>query len=77
MSRRVARIALATLTYVVSLVAVAVTAFFVVIVVAGPHAGLLPGWLEAVVLALGWIAVLVLPVLAARAVWRRAGELRR
>jgi hypothetical protein len=73
-SRRFIRIALSALAYVLCLAVVAVVAFFVVIVAAGPHAGLLPEWLEAVVLGLGWVAVLVMPVLAARAVWRRSGR---
>lgn len=68
------RIVLSLIAYVVALAAVAVIAFFAVIFLAGPHAGLLPGWLEAVVLGLGWLAVLLLPVLAARAVWRRLGR---
>lgn len=68
------RIVLSLIAYVVALAAVAVIAFFPVIFLAGPHAGLLPGWLEAVVLGLGWLAVLLLPVLAARAVWRRLGR---
>lgn len=59
------------LAYVVSLAVVVVLAFFTVLVLAGPHAGLLPSWLEPVVLAIGWLAVLVLPVLVARLVWRR------
>ena len=35
------------------------------------HAGLLPQWAEVIVVVLGWLAVLVLPVLSARKVWRR------
>jgi hypothetical protein len=60
--------------YIASLVVVAALTFFTVLVLAGPHAGLLPSWLELVVLGLGWLAVFVLPVLAARAVWRRLGR---
>lgn len=59
------------LAYLATLAIVAVAAFFVVIFLAGPHAGLLPQWAEVIVLVLGWLAVLVLPVLAARKVWRR------
>lgn len=59
--------------YVASLAVVALISFFTVIVLAGPHAGLLPSWLEPVVLAIGWLAVLVLPVLVARLVWHRFG----
>lgn len=59
------------LVYAASLAGVAVVAFFVVMLLAGPHSGVLPRGVQAVVLVLGWFAVLVLPVLAARAVWRR------
>ncbi len=59
------------LVYAASLAGVAVVAFFVVMLLAGPHSGVLPRGVQAVVLMLGWFAVLVLPVLAARAVWRR------
>jgi hypothetical protein len=65
------RLLLTIAAYLGALVAVAVVAFFVVIFLAGPHAGLLPHALEAVVLILGWLSVLVLPVWAAWTVWRR------
>lgn len=53
---------------------VAVVAFVVVMVLAGPHAGLLPQPLEVVVLGLGWVSVLMVPVWAARSVWCRLGK---
>ena len=56
--------------YLVSLVVIACIAFIVVIVLAGPHAGLLPTWLEVIVGGLGWLSILILPVLLARLVWR-------
>jgi hypothetical protein len=65
------RMLLTLLTFIVSLCLVAVAAFVIVMVLAGPHAGLLPQWLEACLLAAGWVAVIVLPVLAARTVWRK------
>jgi hypothetical protein len=65
------RVLLALLTYVVSLFLVAAAAFIIVIVAAGPHAGLLPQWMEGLVLAAGWLAVTILPVLATRFVWRK------
>lgn len=49
-----------------SRVAVAILAFFIIIFLAGPHPGLLPFWLEPVVLSLGWLAVLALPAMLAR-----------
>ncbi len=64
------RIFLALLAYVASLAVVAAVAFFLVILLAGPHSDWLPGGLQAVVILLGWVSVLALPVLAARSVWR-------
>ncbi|MCF8199751.1 MAG: hypothetical protein K9J42_13360 [Sulfuritalea sp.] len=60
--------------YIVSLVITAAISFFAVLILAGPHAGLLPSWLEPVVLGIGWLAVLVVPVLVARLVWCRIGR---
>ena len=63
-----------TLTaYLGTLAVAAVAAFFIVIVLAGPHAGLLPHALEVLVLVVGWLAVLGVPLWVARAVWRRTG----
>ncbi len=70
------RLLLALVVYVVSLAAIAAAAFFTAIFLAGPHGGWLPGNLQVVVLPLAWLAILVLPILAARAVWlhlRRPG----
>jgi hypothetical protein len=64
------RVLLTALAYVVVLAMVAAVAFFVVILLAGPHSDLLPGALQAVVILLGWVSVLALPMLAARGVWR-------
>jgi hypothetical protein len=61
------------LTYLVSLLVVAALSLGTVLLVAGPHSGLLPGWLEGVVLALGWIAIFLVPMLPTRWVWRRLG----
>lgn len=60
---------LAALAYFVSLVVVAVCAFFVVIVLAGPHAGLLPRPFEVLVLVAGWASVLIVPVLVTQRVY--------
>jgi hypothetical protein len=67
------RVLLTLVAYVTSLILIAGVSFVVVIFLAGPHAGLLPHWLEVVVLILGWLAILVVPVLAAAKVWRRLG----
>jgi hypothetical protein len=60
-------------SYLVSLVIVAAIAFFLVLISAGPHAGLLPDWAENAVLLLGWVSVIVLPIITARKVWRSRG----
>ncbi|HSA89885.1 MAG TPA: hypothetical protein VLF42_08320 [Burkholderiales bacterium] len=64
-------------TYLLTLLVVAVVAFFVVLFLAGPHAGLLPHALEVVVLALGWLSVLVLPFWGAWIIWKRLGQRQR
>ena len=71
---RLVRILATTAAYFASLVAIAVTTFFVVIFLAGPHAGLLPSWLEAADLGIGWLVVVVLPLMLATKVWRRLGK---
>ena len=68
---RPARYALASLVFVATLLAVAGLALAVVIVFAGPHSDMLPAPLQIVVYVAGWAAILVVPFLAARAVWRR------
>ena len=64
------RYLLTGLAYVASLAAVSVIAFFVVMVFVGPHSGTLPRVAQGGLLVLGWCAVLILPVLAARSSWR-------
>jgi hypothetical protein len=68
---RLLRAAASTATALLAIAIVAPIAFLVVLVLAGPHAGLLPHAIEAIVLAAGWIAVVALPVLAVRWTWRR------
>jgi hypothetical protein len=65
------RVLLSFLAYVGTLVLTTGVAFVVVIVLAGPHAGLLPHWLEVVVFCIGWAAIIVVPAFAAWKVWRR------
>lgn len=67
------RLFLAMLAYVTMLAVVAGATFIVVMMLAGPHAGLLPHWLEVLVMLLGWVVVLLVPFLLARRVWRRLG----
>ncbi len=65
------RLLLATLVFVATLVPTAVVAFFVVVFLAGPHSDVLPRWLQPAVVVLGWIGVIVIPLVAARRTWRR------
>jgi hypothetical protein len=67
---------LTALTYLASFLVVGGLTLVIVLVVAGPHSGLLPRWLEGVVLALGWAAVFLLPMLPTHWVWRRLGPRR-
>jgi hypothetical protein len=65
------RVFLAIATYFGTLVLVSVIAFFAVLLLAGPHGGVLPRAYGGVVLFIGWIAVIALPFRAAWAAWRR------
>ena len=65
------RFVLVAATYIAALALVVPVAFFVVIFLAGPHSGLLPQALESAVAIIGWLAVLILPALAARMVWKK------
>jgi hypothetical protein len=63
-------------TLIIFLLALAITApvlFFGVLIVAGPHSGLLPHFLEVIVLILGWITLIAFPAWIAQKVWRRLG----
>ena len=58
------------------LLALAITApalFFGVLIVAGPHSGLLPHFLEVIVLILAWITLIAFPTWIARKIWKRLG----
>jgi hypothetical protein len=65
------RIVITFVAWVGSVVLLAPVCFFVVIVLAGPHSSLLPGWLQPAVLVLGWLVLLLVPLLIARKVWSR------
>ena len=67
------RVLATAIVYLLSLAPVAISAFFIAIVLAGPHSDLLPGWLGAIVLGVGWLVVLLLPAWIAYWVWRRLG----
>lgn len=62
--------------YALALVLTAGVVFFLVILLAGPHAGLLPHFAELLVITAGWLTVLFVPLLAAVSAWRRCSSLR-
>ena len=64
----------ALIAFFVLLVSTAVTVFFAVIFLAGPHGGVLPRSLHTATLALGWFCVIVIPLVGARWVWRRCSR---
>ncbi len=57
--------------FLIAFAVTAVVAFVVMLVLAGPHSGLLPSSLETATLVLGWLAVGIVPILAGRWAWRR------
>ena len=61
----------ALLAYLVSLIVIAALAFVIVIVLAGPHAGLLPQWAEVLVFSAGWLAVAAVPLWISIQVYKR------
>ena len=68
------KIFLTATVFFVTLVLMAAVAIALVLVLAGPHGGLLPRSFETLVLVLGWALVLVVPPMAARMAWRRLGR---
>lgn len=67
-------VVVALLAFAASFAATAVAAFFAVLLLAGPHGGLLPRSLHGATLAIGWLVVLALPTWVAIWTWRRAGH---
>lgn len=68
------RAALTGLGYAIALLIVAALTLLLVLVLAGPHAGLLPQPLEIAVVVLGWLGVLIVPAWFARWLWKRLGK---
>lgn len=68
------RLFLSALTYLAALALVAAAAIFSVLLIAGPHSDIVPESMKWLVLLVGWVCVLVLPVLVARKVWKRLGK---
>ncbi|MFQ5993485.1 MAG: hypothetical protein ACE5K1_00205 [Acidiferrobacterales bacterium] len=56
--------------YLVTLIITVIVGTFVVLVLAGPHGGMLPDYLQPVVLISAWIAVIVVPIWAAYRIHR-------
>ena len=71
------RVLLTSISYVLAVALLAPALFFAVMVVAGPHSSVLPSTLQPAVLLLGWMTLIVAPILIARAVWRRAAARRK
>jgi len=57
--------------YLGSLALVAIVMFFAMIVLVGPHGGLLSAAFEKPLLVLGWVTVLLLPAWVAYKIWYR------
>lgn len=64
------RVLLTVLAALAALTFAGMLAFFALIVLVGPHGGVLPSSLRGVVIALSWVFVLAVPALLARRVWR-------
>lgn len=71
---RVQRIFLTAFAALAALTFVAMLAFFAIIVLVGPHGGLLPSSLRGVVIGIAWVLVLGVPALVARKVWQRVSR---
>lgn len=59
------------LAFVVSLIVTAITAFFAVLFLAGPHGGVLPSSLYTATRALALVVVVVVPIMVGRWAWHR------
>lgn len=66
------RFVVAALAYLAALAVVAPLVFLAVLVLAGPHADLVPSWLQPPIVVTGWAVILVVPALISRGVWRRS-----
>lgn len=64
------RVIIVIFSYLIALSFIAIATFVIVWFFAGPHAGILPSWLEKAVLAFGWWIVFLLPILIAFKVWQ-------
>jgi hypothetical protein len=64
------RFLLSAAAYLVSFVLTAIAATFALFYLVGPHGGVLPSSYYLPVLVLAWVAVIVLPLISARWMWR-------
>ena len=68
---------IAVVTYVISLLTVGSIAFVLVMVIAGPHSGIVePGMYSQIIYVTGLSCILVIPVVAAYLALRRASSVR-
>ena len=65
-----ARVLVAFIAWSAAFAVLGPVCFFVTVLLAGPHSSMLPSWLQPPVWLLGWLVLLVVPILAARAAWR-------
>ena len=65
------RVVLTAIAYLISTAILAPVLFFVVIALAGPHSSLLPPVMQSAVAVLALLTLIVVPILLARAAWRR------
>jgi len=65
------RVLATLLATVLALGVTAPTVFFAVMLLAGPHGGVLPSSLHSATLVLGWFVTTVVPALIGRWTWRR------
>lgn len=68
------RVFLTLAAWLLSLAVLMPICFFVVMILAGPHSSVLPSMIQPAVLILGWVAVLVAPMMIAGFAWQRAGR---
>jgi hypothetical protein len=61
----------------VSLAVLAPICFAGVLLLAGPHGSVLPSAFDSPLLLVGWGIILIVPLLVARAVWRRPANRRK
>jgi len=59
------------LAYLAALTLTAIAMSFAILYLVGPHGGVLPAVFYLPMLCVGWAAIVVLPVLFARWMWRR------